>query len=128
MRALLLALFATPALSQDGFFQTPSGNMHCYGGPDAVDCEIVQSDVPPPLARPLDCDLEWGARFAVGPTGPGDMVCYGDTVRSPGSPVLAYGDQAKFGQVTCLSTEAGLECANPDGGGFFISRRGQRVF
>lgn len=128
MRLLALLLLPGAALAQDGSFQTPSGNIFCYGGPDLVDCEVVESDVPPPIPRPADCELAWGTRFAVGPTGRGDMVCHGDTVQAPGAPVLAYGDEAKFGAVTCLSTEAGLECANPDGGGFVLSRRGQRVF
>ena len=127
MRALLLVLLSTPALAQDGFFQTPSGNIHCYGSPDFVDCEIIASDVPPPQARPADCDLDWGARFGVGATGPGVMLCYGDTVRGQ-HPVLPYGQAADFGAISCASTQAGLECRNGDGGGFFLARRGQRVF
>ncbi len=125
---LLLATPATPALAQDAFFQTPSGNIQCYAGEDFVDCEIIESDVPPPLPQPADCDLDWGSRFTVGDVGPGAMVCHGDTLRGQGYPVLGYGASLEVGAVTCSSEESGLTCLNRDGGGFTLSRRGQRLF
>jgi len=124
----LALLLAWPALAQDGFFQTPSGNIQCLGAEGFVDCEIIRSETAPPQPRPFDCDLDWGTRFGVGETGPGVMPCHGDTLRGQGYPVLGYGRSATFGSVTCTSQERGLECVNRDGGGFLLSRRDQRLF
>jgi hypothetical protein len=126
--AAALLLLAAPAAAQDAFFQTPSGNIQCYAGGDFVDCEVLESDVAPPLPRPLDCDLDWGSRFTVGDVGPGAMACHGDTLRGQGYPVIPYGSSIEVGAITCVSEEAGLQCLNRDGGGFALSRRGQRIF
>ena len=112
-------------------FHTPSGNIHCLGlvgeGGALVDCEIVETEgsLPP---RPAGCELDWGHRFLVTEGTSGEMVCAGDTVRDPHGAVLPYGSSLSLGAVTCLSTREGLECFNPSGHGFFLSRRLQRVF
>jgi hypothetical protein len=132
VRALLaLALLAAaPAAAQDLIaFRTPSGNIHCMGGADwGVDCELVRMDTGPLLARPWDCDLDWGQRFAVGPAGQAGMVCHGDTVQDPNGAVLPYGSSLAVGGVTCTSRESGLECRNAQGHGFRLSRGGQSLF
>lgn len=133
MRALLLGLLLAaplPAAAQGlTGFQTPSGNIHCLGGDGwGVDCEILSMDTGPLLARPWDCDLEWGSRFAVGPSGSAGMVCAGDTVRDPSHAVLPYGSSLRVGGVTCTSRESGLECRNAQGHGFRLSRGGQSLF
>lgn len=124
--AILAALLATPAAAE--VFQTPSGNVQCYGEAGFVDCEVIVSETAPPEPRPADCDLDWGHRFSVADRGPGVMVCHGDTVRGTGYPVLPYGSSLRFGAVTCTSEERGLTCVNPEGGGFLVSRRDQRLF
>lgn len=127
--AFLAALLAAaPSLAD--VFQTPSGNIQCYAdeGGRFVDCEIRESDVAPPLPRPLDCDFDWGQRFTVGASGRGAMACYSDTVQGRGYPVLFYGQSATFGAITCFSTQDGLQCLNHDRGGFHLSRRVQQLF
>jgi hypothetical protein len=127
--APLLALLAGPAAAE--FFQTPSGNVHCYGqgGPDAfVDCEVLETTAGPLLARPRDCDMDWGRRFSVAAAGPAGLVCAGDTLRDAGSPVLPYGSTLSFGPIACTSSETGLRCRNPEGRGFALARGGQQLF
>jgi hypothetical protein len=113
-------------------FHTPSGNIHCMGlvgeGGSLVDCEIIELGTAPLRPCPADCDLDWGHRFLLGVRTHGEMVCAGDTVRDPHGMVLPYGSRAQFGQITCASSERGLECRNPSGGGFFLSRTRQALY
>src|SRR4051812_19628613 len=95
-------------------FHTPSGNIHCMAvvgdGGSLVDCEVLEMTSGPLLPRPKDCDLDWGHRFMVGVRTRGEMVCAGDTVRDPNGMVLNYGSSSDFGDITCTSSERGLEC------------------
>ena len=139
MRATGSAILAAASLALGGAaradtltaFHTPSGNIHCLGlageGGAVMDCEIIESDAPL-QPRPAGCDLDWGHRFLVTEVTPGEMVCAGDTVRDPHGAVLPYGSSLGLGRITCTSTREGLECVNPSGHGFFLSRRQQRVF
>ena len=131
LAAALLALGTGAGADTLTAFHTPSGNIHCLGlvggGGAVVDCEIVETDAALP-PRPADCDLDWGHRFLMTEVTPGERVCAGDTVRDPHGAVLPYGSSLSLGAVTCLSTREGLECFNPSGHGFFLSRRLQRVF
>lgn len=126
---LVLALLAGPAAAE--FFRTPSGNVHCYGqgGQDGfVDCEVLETTVGPLLARPRDCEMDWGRRFSVAAFGPAGLVCAGDTLRDASSPVLPYGSTLSFGAVACTSRETGLQCRNAEGHGFALARAAQQLF
>lgn len=128
-----LGLLAAEARAELTGFQTPSGNIHCIGGTDGgdafVDCELIaRNDARPLLPIPADCDLDWGSRFSVDEAGFGGMVCHGDTVRDAANPVLPYGRAVGIGSIACTSGEAGLECRNAEGHGFFLSRARQSVF
>ena len=129
--ALLLTLGGAAGADTLTAFHTPSGNIHCLGlvgeGGALVDCEIVETEGPIP-PRPADCELDWGRRFLVTEVTGGERICAGDTVRDPHGAVLPYGSSLGLGAITCLSTREGLECFNPEGHGFFLSRRLQRVF
>lgn len=134
LAALLALCWTVPAAADvPMWFRTPSDNIHCLifnpGGPLVLDCELRERNAGPPLLpRPADCDLDWGNRFALSESGGGYMVCHGDTVQQPGSPVLPYGTRTQFGPFTCDSTREGLECRNEEGHGVFLSRAVQRVF
>ena len=135
LRVLLpLALLAGPALADTpSWFRTSSDNIHCLVDSAAegvvVACEIREkASSEPLLPKPADCDLDWGSRFAVGPSGGGYMGCHGDTVQNPSALVLLYGQTGEFGPISCSSTEQGLECRNGEGHGFFLSRATQRIF
>lgn len=129
---LPLLLLAAPARADTLIpFHTPSGNIHCMAlvgeGGSLVDCEILETDAPPPLPRPADCELDWGSRYLLGVRTRGEMACAGDTVRDPHGMVLPYGSSALFGEIACTSSERGLECRNPAGGGFVLSRARQEL-
>jgi hypothetical protein len=135
--AAVLLLAASAAKADDlTFFRTPSGNIHCLAysaeagnGQSGVACEIHQiTKRTLNVKRPADCDLEWGNRVEVGQKGRAGMSCYGDTLADPNSRVLAYGRSFELGSITCESSEAGLECSNGSGHGFFLSKARQRLF
>ena len=133
---LVLALFAaqltTPALADDFlYFHTPSDNIHCMiatGDFAAVRCDMLDLTQSFPK-RPLDCDLDWGDAFEVGPNDrQGHVVCHGDTVINPDSMELGYGASATLGEFTCLSEKTGMTCQNARGHGFSIAKVRQKLF
>ncbi len=129
--ALLLALPALPAVAQDYIsFRAPSGNIACMmdmwdGG--AARCDIREY-TPSFPGRPGWCEQDYGFAFAVGASGPGVVVCAGDTVFEPGAGVLQYGRSVTLGPVTCISERTGMTCTNRQGHGFTVARAAQRVF
>jgi hypothetical protein len=113
--------------------QTPSHNIFCLatsagdGLPTELRCDVQQMTNRPPRP-PADCPLNWGDSFYVDLTGPGGLMCHGDTVRNPATPVIAYGASWSIYGFACLSQTTGLTCRNPQGHGFSISREAQKVF
>jgi hypothetical protein len=55
-------------------------------------------------------------------------VCAGDTVATPGAPILDYGRSYAAGGITCRSERSGMTCTNAQGSGFSLSRARQRLF
>ena len=139
--ALSIALAASAALAGGGTraqdfmgAQTPSHNIFCQASPADQDqptpelrCDIEQVTSRPPPA-PRSCPLSWGDAFVIDPTGPGRLMCHGDTVKNPEDPVIAYGDQWRAYGFTCTSQTSGLTCVNGQGHGFSLSRAVQKVF
>ncbi|MCH9808853.1 MAG: hypothetical protein K0U74_14085 [Alphaproteobacteria bacterium] len=132
-------LLVIPAVAHGGDFhrfRTPSDNIHCLAEVATaknestyIACDIRNtSGNPPARPRPKDCDLDWGQRFEVGSNGSAALICASDWVGSDTSPVLGYGSSLRFGRITCSSSKRGLECKNKAGGGFFLSRKVQRIF
>lgn len=104
-------------------FRMPSKNIACaYSagggfGPVNLRCDILSGLKPSPRGR---CELDWtGVSMGTGRARP---TCAGDTVYDPKATVLAYGSVWRRGPFTCLSSWAGLSCANRAGHGFFLSR------
>jgi hypothetical protein len=134
LAATLAGLGAAPVLAQDlELFRTPSDNIHCLfideGGDIAVECELRQrAEGDPARPRPADCELDWGSRFALAARGEAGLVCHGDTLLSPGSPILAYGETRAHTGITCHSEKSGLTCRNLDGHGFRLARAKQELF
>lgn len=110
--------------SRDAFvpFRMPSKNIACAYvtgfGPVTLRCDIFSGLKPEPR-RP--CELDWTG-VSMGSVGRARPTCAGDTVYDPKAPVVAYGSVWKRGPFTCLSSWAGLSCANRAGHGFFLSR------
>ncbi len=130
--AALLILLASPAAADDLlFFRAPSGNINCLiatGDYAEVRCDM--SDLTPTYRQaPPDCDLDWGASFAVGPSSrQGYLACVGDTVISPDAVVLGYGQSLSLGGFDCTSEKTGMTCTNPGGHGFTIAKARQRLY
>ena len=135
----LWALIAGPATVQAAdlvSFNTPSKNIYCMayhadsGAPEmTVECEIrtiARSTLK--IARPKNCDLDWGRRFAVRQRGRPWLTCYGDTLISDDSRTIAYGKTQTFDGISCSSSQKGLRCVNPSGHGFILSRSLQQMF
>lgn len=130
--ALLLVLAATPAAADDLlFFQSPTGNIHCMiatGDYAEARCDMIEL-MPTYRQPPPNCDLDWGAAFAVGlASRKGQLACVGDTVVMEDSVVLDYGRTISLGGFDCTSEQSGMTCTNPAGHGFTLSRARQRLF
>jgi hypothetical protein len=129
------ALNAGSAGAQDlPGIQTPSHNIFCMASPamegqptPELRCDIRQMTTRPPRP-PANCPESWGDAFFIDPTGPGKLMCHGDTVTNPSYPVLAYGRTWSVYGFACLSQTTGLTCRNAQGHGFSISREAQKVF
>ena len=112
-------------------FQSPSQNIGCYlssqrGGSGRCDIREHSWTAPP---KPAYCDVDWGGGLQVGSKRRGSIVCAGDTVLDPGSPVLGYGKASQMGSIVCRSSEAGVRCSNTQSGhGFFVSRQRYGLF
>ena len=110
-------------------FQSPSGNIGCYIGSEGARCDIAEREWSAP--RPGDCpsQLDSGQGLEVGRSGPGRVVCAGDTALNPEAAKLGYGQDIRAGDFTCHSREDGVECLDDgDGRGFFISKQAYRLF
>lgn len=137
LRPPALALMATlagvaPASAQDNTLRTPSGNIGCFAydeaGAATVRCDILQVRTRS-LRRPKGCDLDFGQAFVIaGGARRGAAICHGDTVIDPHARASPYGETWRWRGLACLSSPAGLRCANTRGAGFEISRERQSVF
>jgi hypothetical protein len=127
--ALATAAFAATAQSRPQAFvtfQMPSKNIGCGylsgQGPALLRCDVRSGLKPEPKGR---CELDWtGISMGGGAARP---TCAGDTVFTPGAPVLAYGRVWKRSGFTCLSSRIGLSCANRVGHGFFLAKERWQV-
>jgi hypothetical protein len=134
VKCLTLALMvcASPSFADDLlFFRSPTGNINCLiatGDYAQARCDMIEL-TPSFTAPPLNCDLDWGHSFSVGPSDrKGQLACVGDTVIDQTAIRLGYGETLSLGSFTCTSEETGMTCTNPAGHGFSISKAKQRLF
>lgn len=116
-------------------FKTPSGHIHCDAFPaeGAAGKAVLRCDITGPgqprVARPKDCDLDYGYAFELfEPGGKARLLCAGDTVADPRHKVLAYGGSWEHGGMRCDVTTSRLRCVNSSEHGFELSARRQRRF
>ena len=123
------ALLLAAGFAQAEGFRSPSGNVHCVPGdaPGAVECEI-REPARPIRPKPRDCELDWGGNFSIARTGRTQMGCVGDSLASPDSRVLPYGQILRGNGWQCTSRTSGITCTNSQNHGFEISSRRQRLF
>jgi hypothetical protein len=114
----------------EGQFQSPTGNIGCAMIGGVARCDIGQRDWSPP-PRPSSCpsETDYGQGLEVSRSGPGQVVCAGDTTRDPGAPKLPYGTASQAGSFICVSRPTGMTCTNRSNGhGFFISAQSYKLF
>jgi hypothetical protein len=135
--ALMSIACAAPANAQAGYesigsFQTPSGNIHCEaafnGNRSAAElrCDMKNRAGRTP-AKPKDCELDYGDSFGLSEPGAAERLCAGDTIMSPGFPVLAYGAVWNESGLRCDVTRRRLRCVNRRGRGFTLSTTRQQL-
>src|SRR5689334_2998608 len=113
-------------------FRTPSNNIHCQVFTEEkgafLRCDVMaMSNRPPP--KPRDCEFDWGQAFTLSVAAEsGRRICYSDTVADERLPVLAYGSVFNMKGFVCRSEASGLNCVNPSGRGFTLSRASQSLF
>lgn len=127
MRILaVLCLLPFVASAQEGF-QLPSGNIHCALYDGILRCDVLRASYARP-PRPRDCEQDWGDAVEIRARGPARLLCHGDTVANPGSPILHYGTAWQGPGMTCTAAETGLRCQNAEGRGFEMARARLRLF
>ncbi|SDE52364.1 hypothetical protein SAMN05421538_107143 [Paracoccus isoporae] len=122
---------AATAASADGYgFRTPSGNIYCNGSVEADEilCSIVERSGPPAAPDSGACPAVWGHHVRLDRNGPAQIICGPPPRKSSYSDVADYGVSARFGQIACRSEKTGLQCENPAGHGFLLSRAAQRIW
>lgn len=125
--ALLLLLNGSQAQARMLFFQTPSGNIGCAMGADAVRCDIRHHSWSPP-PKPTNCYLDWGYGLTVRNSGLGHFFCGGDSVFGDAG-ILPYGSIANHGHFRCWVRVKGVRCVNKGTRhGFFLSRERANPF
>jgi hypothetical protein len=128
-----------------GYFQTPSGNIHCdflYPGKFTyVRCGLKSGFKPAPPTRGPGCfPPRWLTLRLTGGPRLQSSICPGEDEgdagpfiggQHPGPParVLRYGTSWSGGGLRCASAFSGLTCrSSVSGRGFFLSRERWRVF
>jgi hypothetical protein len=111
-------------------FRTPSRDIGCLFaprgdlGPGLLRCDVLGGLRPEPGRA---CTGDWSGA-TVGLAGRAAPACAGDTAYDPRARVLAHGRTWRRAGIAGVSRRAGLTCRNRGGHGFFLSRRGWRVF
>ena len=132
LTVLVYLTSAAPSLADDlMFFRSPTGNINCLiatGDYAVARCDMKQL-TPSFTAPPPDCDLDWGASFAIGLSDrKGQLACVGDSVIDPNAVEIGYGQTLSLGGFNCTSEKTGMTCTNPAGHGFTIAKARQTLF
>jgi hypothetical protein len=111
-------------------FKSPSSNIGCMIIAGTARCDIKQKSwsLPP---RPSTCPqiVDFGQGLIVTGSGPGHLVCAGDTTLDPSARVLPYNTDTAVGAFRCQSRTDGMTCTDASTGhGFFISIQSYRAF
>jgi hypothetical protein len=143
--AIAVALTAVPAhAAQSKFFQTADKNIACVvfkgykskrrhghkikGVSGIARCDILNKSwtVPPPTRK---CLSDYGNGLEVLNKGLGHPTCAGDSVFSPGNPVLTVGNSIAQGRFTCTAVDTSVRCLNTrNGHGFSLNATTYSVF
>jgi hypothetical protein len=111
-------------------FKSPSGNIGCMIIAGTARCDIKQrSWSPPPAPKSCPPIVNYGQGMIVTASGPGHLVCAGDTTLDPTAQAVPYGTDTVIDTFLCESRSNGMTCTNTTTGhGFFIAIQGYRGF
>ncbi|WP_205472546.1 hypothetical protein [Nocardioides sp. SYSU D00038] len=115
--------------SEHPTFVTPSGNIFCVVSDDVLPagCELTAGGIKDPDAcAGAPTDRVGRVELRGGRATP---VCNTDNIRSPGAPVLGYGEAARVGggPVQCLVERIGVTCVHLRRTEGFFLRKGEYV-
>jgi len=127
-------------------FRSPSGNISCVFLPSAVAdnggrtpasllCKIAQAAYAKQLQDrcmgPAGAGVDWHG-FELSAARKGTIVCSGGALYPgtdrPSYVTLPYGKTWRQKMFSCSSRVSGVNCSNPNGHGFFLSRQTWRVW
>jgi uncharacterized protein DUF6636 len=119
-------------------FRSPSGNISCLilgGTPATLLCKIAHADYAKELqARcmgPAGAGVDWHG-FELSAARKGAIVCSGGALYPgtdrPSYVTVPYGKTWRQKMFSCSSRVTGVNCSNPNGHGFFLSRQTWRVW
>ncbi len=135
--ALVAAASADSSTRLPGF-RSPSGNISCLflgGTPATLLCKIAHADYAKQLEDrcmgPSGAGVDWHG-FALSAARKGTIVCSGGALYPgtdrPSYVTLPYGKTWRQKWFSCSSRVIGVNCSNPNGHGFFLSRQTWRVW
>ena len=119
-------------------FRSPSGNISCLflgGTPATLLCKIAHADYAKQLQDrcmgPAGAGVDWHG-FELTAARKGTIVCSGGALYPgtdrPSYVTLPYGKTWRQKMFSCSSRVIGVNCSNPNGHGFFLSRQTWRVW
>jgi hypothetical protein len=119
-------------------FRTPSGNISCLflgGRPATLLCKIGRAGYAKQLQdrcmEPAGAGVDWHG-FELSAARKGAIACSGGALYKgtdrPSYVTLPYGRTWRQKMFSCSSRISGVNCSNPNGHGFFLSRQTWRVW
>jgi hypothetical protein len=118
-------------------FRSPSGNISCLflSGSPTLLCKIAHADYAKQLQDrcmgPTGAGVDWHG-FELSAARKGAIVCSGGALYPgtdrPNYVTLPYGKTWRQKMFSCSSRVTGVNCSNPNGHGFFLSRQTWRVW
>jgi hypothetical protein len=123
-------------------FRSPSGNISCLvipsagSTPAALLCTLAHADYAKTLQTrclgPTGAGVDWHG-FLLPAARKGTVNCSGGALYNPAKQhpsytTLAYGKTWRHKMFSCTSAVTGVNCSNPSGHGFFVSRQTWRTW
>jgi hypothetical protein len=119
-------------------FRSPSGNISCLflaDRPATLLCKVAHADYAKELQDrcmgPTGAGVDWHG-FELSAARKGMIVCSGGALYPgtdrPSYVTLPYGKTWRQKMFSCSSRVTGVNCSNPNGHGFFLSRQTWRVW
>jgi hypothetical protein len=134
--ACLAASASADSSTRPPGFRSPSGNISCFvSGTPTLLCKIAHADYAKQLQDrcigPAGAGVDWHG-FELSAARKGAIACSGGALYTgtdrPSYVTLPYGRTWRQKMFSCSSRISGVNCSNPNGHGFFLSRQTWRVW